>query len=396
MPYFVSGLIQKPESLMALTADEAVHKRGIDLRIKHEVIRINRANRTVTVRDLANNRAFDQEYAMLVIGTGAHAIVPDLPGVSLEGIFTMKRYQDGLDLKRFVETSKPRRGVIVGSGYVGVEVAEAFGRLGMDVAVVEAMPRVMTVMDEDMSALVAEEMIKNNIKLYTGNKVVGFSGSGKLHEVLLDDGSAIEADVAMLSIGVAPNSSLAGDAGLELGERNAIKASRFQKTSDPHIYAAGDCCTAYHRILKQDVFIPLGLTANRQGRVCGGNIVAELTGKELQEFPGIMGTAITKLFDLEIAKTGIGHSEIERYHLAGIKSVAIKANNLPEYYPGSSNLWVKICFDEASGVILGGQIIGRGGSALRLDTLVAAISAGMTLNDLYSLDTAYAPPFAPV
>jgi len=381
---------------MALTADEAIHKRGIDLRIRHEVIHIDRINRAVTARDLTNNKTFYQEYERLVIGTGAHALVPNMPGISLNGVFTLKGYQDGLDLKRFVESSKPRRAVIVGSGYVGVEVTEAFGRLGMEVAVVEALPRVMNIIDEEMSALVAEEMIKNNIRLYTGKKVVGFSGSGKLNKVLLDDGNAIEADVAMISIGVAPNSSLAEDAGLELGERKAIKTSRFQKTSDPHIYAAGDCCTAYHKILKQDVFIPLGLTANRQGRACGENIVAELSGKELQEFPGILGTAITKLFDLEIAKTGIGQSEIERYHLTGIKSVVIKARNLPSYYPGSSDVWVKIYFTEASEVIVGGQVLGSGGSALRLDTIVAAISAGMTLNDLYSLDTAYAPPFAPV
>ena len=257
-------------------------------------------------------------------------------------------------------------------------------------------PRIMTIMDEDMSELVADEMTRNRVKIITGKKVVGFRGSRRVEKVILDGGDSVDADCVVLSIGVVPNSELAAGAGLELGERNAIKTDRFQKTSDPSIFAAGDCCTAYHRVLKQDVYIPLGLTANRQGRMCGGNLVAELAGKELRPFPGIIGTAITKVFDLEVGKTGIGRLDIERYKLAGISSVAIKAGNLPGYYPGSTDMWVKIYFEQASKVIVGGQIIGRGGSAMRLDTLVAAVSTGMTLDDLYSLDMAYAPPFAPV
>ncbi|MGO9147801.1 MAG: FAD-dependent oxidoreductase [Desulfomonilia bacterium] len=396
MPYYVSGLIHNQEKLLAITAEEAIHKRGIDLRVLHEVLRIERAGKMVSVRELAGGKTFDQEYGKLVIGTGARAIVPDLPGIGLAGIFTMKQFQDGLDLKKFVESTKPYRAVIVGGGYIGVEVAETFRKLGIEVTLVEALPRVMTIMDDDMSGHVAEEMLENNVKILTGKKVIGFEGLEKVQKVLLDDGSALEADVVLLSIGVAPNSALAADAGLELGERKAIKTDRFLTTSDPDIYSAGDCSTAYHRILKRDVFIPLGLTANRQGRMCGENLVAELTGNERKPFPGIIGTAITKVFDLEVGKTGIGQSDIEHYKLTGIRSVAIQAKNLPGYYPGSSDLWVKIYFDDASKVIVGGQIIGKGGAAMRLDTLVAAITAHMTLDDLYSLDMAYAPPFAPV
>jgi len=381
---------------MALTPEEATNKRGIDLRIRHEVTRINRENARVAVRDLLSGNIFEQEYRKLVIATGARAIVPDLPGIGLAGIFTMKEYQDGLDLRNFVEDAKPRRAVIIGGGYIGVEVSESFSRLGMEVTLVEALPRVMTILDEDMSELVAGEMTKNGVKILTGKKVVGFHGTESLQKVLLDDGSTLDADVALLSIGVTPNSSLAAEAGLELGERKAIRTDRHLKTNDPDIYAAGDCCTAYHRLLKQDVFIPLGLTANRQGRMCGENIAAELTGKGLNSFPGILGTAITKVFDLEIGKTGIGHADIERYSLTGISSVAIKARNLPGYYPGSTDMWVKIYYEDDSKVIVGGQIIGKGGSAMRLDTLVAAITAMMTLDDLYSLDMAYAPPFSPV
>ena len=396
MPYYVSGLIHKSDQLMALSPEEAINKRGIDLKVRHEVIHIDRQVKKVTVRELETGNTFEQEYEKLIIACGARAIRPDLPGIELPGIFTLKNFQDGLDLKRFIEHEKPTRAVIIGGGYVGVEVAEAFGALGMEVSVIEALPRIMAIMDEDMSSLVADEMTKNLVKIITGKKVVGFRGSGRIEKVILDGGDSVDADCVILAMGVAPNSELAAGAGLELGERNAIKTDRFQKTSDPDIFAAGDCSTAYHRVLNFDVFIPLGLTANRQGRMCGENLVAELAGNEQKPFPGIIGTAITKVFDLEAGKTGIGRFDMERYKLAGISTVAIKARNLPGYYPGSTDMWVKIYFHEASKVIVGGQIIGKGGSAMRLDTLVAAVSAGMTLDDLYSLDMAYAPPFAPV
>ncbi len=396
MPYYVSGLIHKSDQLLALSPEEAINKRGIDLKVRHEVTHVDRPGKRVTVHDLMTGKIFEQEYEKLIMATGARAIRPSLPGIELSGIFTLKEFQDGLDLKRFIEQEKPIRGVIIGGGYIGVEISEAFGALGMEVSVIEALPQIMTIMDEDMSKHVADEMTGNRVKIITGKKVVGFEGEGRVRKVILDGGDSVDADCVVLSIGVIPNSELAAGAGLELGERNAIKTDRFQKTSDPDIFAAGDCSTAYHRVLKQDVFIPLGLTANRQGRICGENLVAELAGNDQKSFPGIIGTAITKVFDLEVGKTGIGRFDIERYKLSGINSVTIKAGNLPGYYPGSTDMWVKIYFNEDSKVIVGGQIIGKGGSAMRLDTLVAAVTAGMTLDDLYSLDMAYAPPFAPV
>jgi NADPH-dependent 2,4-dienoyl-CoA reductase/sulfur reductase-like enzyme len=396
MPYYVSGLIHKSDQMIALSPDEAVHKRGIELFTNHEATRIDRAAKTVTVRDLATGSTFEQDYGKLVFAAGARAIRPDLNGIGLPGVFTLKEFQSGLDLKAYIEHEKPTRGVVVGGGYVGVEVAEAFGRLGMEVTVVEALPRLMTIMDEDMSAIIAHEMENNYVKILTGMKVAGFGGKDRVRSVVLEDGSSVEADCVVVSVGVAPNSELAAQAGLDLGERGAVLVDRFQLTSDPDIYAAGDCCTAYHRVLKRDVYIPLGLTANRQGRICGENISAELKGKPRNAFPGILGTAVTKVFDLEIGKTGIGETEILRYNLSGYGSAVIKAKNLPEYYPGSADLWVKIYFDKGSKAVAGGQVVGTGGAALRIDTLAAAVTAGMTLDDLYGIDAAYAPPFAPV
>lgn len=396
MPYYVSGQIQDQEDLIALHPEDAIHKRGINLKTSHEALGINREAKTVSIRDIASDKTFDQEYAKLVIATGARAIMPPIPGIDLAGVFPMKEFQDGIDLKEFIEEKKPKRGVIIGGGYIGVEVSEAFKRVGMQVTLIEALPRIMTIMDEDMSEIVSAEIQHNGVKISTSKKVVGLEGDEQVQAVLLDDGSLVEADCVLVSIGVAPRSEIAAQAGLELGQRKAILVDRYLRTSDPDIFACGDCSTVYHRLLCQPVFIPLGLTANRQGKMCGENIVSELNSKNLKPFPGIIGTAITKVFDLEVSKTGLGTTDIERYGLRHINSVKIKAKNLPGYFPGASDLWVKLFFEEDSKVIVGGQIIGKTGSALRINTLVAAISKGMRLDELYTLDTAYAPPFSPV
>ncbi|HPI92399.1 MAG TPA: FAD-dependent oxidoreductase [Deltaproteobacteria bacterium] len=368
----------------------------MDLKTRHEALSINRETRTVMVRNLENGTYIEQEYGTLVLATGARAIVPDMAGMDLPGVFPLKEFQDGIDLKTFLENQKPGKAAIIGGGYIGVEVAEAFRRRGMEVTVVEALPRVMAVMDDDMSLLVDAELRKNGVGVVTGRRVVGLEGDTQVRSVRLDDGTSVDADCVLVSIGVAPNSDIAAKAGLELGPRGAILVDRYQRTSDPDIFGAGDCCTVYHRLLCRDVFIPLGLTANRQGRMCGENIVSQTRGEKLKPFPGVVGTAVTKIFGLEIARTGIGATEIDRYRLGHISSVTIRAKTLPAYFPGTSDITVKLFFEDDSRVIVGGQIVGGQGSALRINTVVAAATSGMRLDELYSLDTAYAPPLSPV
>jgi len=366
------------------------------LKTRHEAISIDRDHKTVTIRNLTDEVTFEQAYEKLVIATGARAIIPDMPGIRLKGVFPMKEFQDGIDIKAFIEEKKPKRAVIIGGGYIGVEVAESFAHLGMKVTIVEALDRIMAIMDEDMSELVATELKKNGVDIVTSTKVVGMEGDERVKAVLLEDETTIAADCVLVSIGVSPSSEIAQNAGLDLGPRKAILVDRYLRTSDPDIYAAGDCSTVFHRLMCEPVFIPLGLTANRQGRMCGENIVAELAGTKLKPFPGIIGTAVTRAFDLEIAKTGLGQTDIDRYNLKHISSVKIKARNLPGYFPGSSEIWVKIYFEEETRVIVGGQIIGKAGSALRINALVVAVTQGMRLDEIYALDTAYAPPFSPV
>jgi len=348
------------------------------------------------VKNLRTSRFEEEEYGVLVLATGARAVMPPLDGIDLPGVFPLKEFKDGVDLKTFLDNQKPRKAVIMGGGYIGVEVAESFRRLGMDVAIVEAAPRLMTVMDAEMSPFVEKALGAGGVEVVTGRKVAALEGDTQVRAVRLDDGSAIEAGCVLVSVGVAPNSELAQKAGLELGERGAIRVDRYQRTSNPDIFAAGDCCTVFHRALCRDVYIPLGLTANRQGRICGENVAAVLKGGMFVPFPGVVGTAVTRVFDLEVAKTGIGSVEIERYDLRHVSSSAISARTLPGYFPGSSEIRVKLFFEHDTGVVVGGQIVGGPGSALRINTVVAAITSRMRLDELYTLDTAYAPPISPV
>ncbi len=396
IPYYISGQIRNHEELIALAPEDAIYKRGINLKTGHEVISVNPEARTVTVKNQGDGSSFEQEYEELVLAAGARSIIPPIPGIDLPGVFPLKEFQNGIDLRAFLDSRKPEKAVIIGGGYIGVEMAESFRGAGLDVALIEAMPRVMSIMDDEMSLLADHELRKNGIEVILGRKVVGLEGDQQVRAVRLDDGSSVAADCVLLSIGVTPNSDIAAKAGLELGPRGAIHVDRYQRTSAPHIFGAGDCCTVYHRLLCQDVFIPLGLTANRQGKLCGENIVLQTKGEKLKPFPGIIGTAVTRVFGLEIAKTGIGQIEIDRYDLKHISSATIKATTLPGYFPGSAEIWVKLFFEDDSRVIVGGQIVGGPGSALRINTVVAAATQGMRMDELYTLDTAYAPPISPV
>ncbi len=381
---------------MALHPEDAVHKRGIDVRTLHEVVSIDRGSRLVTVKDLRTGRFAEEEYGVLVISTGARPVVPEIEGMDLPGVFFLKAFQDGIDLKAFIANQKPKNAVIMGGGYIGVEMAESFAKTGMDVTVVEAAGRVMPVMDPEMSALVEDALLKGGVKVITGRKVTALEGDVAVRSVVLDGGGALDAKCVLVSVGVAPNSGIAAKAGLALGPRDAVLVDRYQRTSDPDIFAAGDCCTVYHRALCKDVYIPLGLTANRQGRICGENVAALLKGGMFRPFPGVVGTAVTRVFDLEVARTGIGTAEIERYGLRHVGSTVIKARTLPGYFPGSSDIVVKLFFENETGVLVGGQIAGGPGSALRINVIAAAVTMRMRVDELYTLDTAYAPPISPV
>lgn len=396
MPLYLAGEISDYQKLIALKPYEIKEIRKIDLRLFHKVLSIDKKNKSVTVQDLTSNQTFTQQYEKLVIATGSQSIKPNLPGSNLGGIFTLKTLDDAIAINDFIKGKKPRKAAIIGAGFIGIEVAESFVKRGMQVDLIEAAPRILSVMDEEMSLLTSKELEKNNVTLWVNEKVSGFEGSPSVKKVLLESGKTIESELVLLSIGVLPNTALAKDAGIELGERGAILTDLYQKTSVSDIFAAGDCSTIFHNLLKKPVYIPLALGANRQGRLCGENISAELNHQSLKPFPGIIGTSMTKCFNLEIGKTGLGESEISRNSLEGIRSTSIEYVAKAGYYPEHSKIWVKLFYDTVTHIIVGGQIVGQNGSVLRLDVLSAAISQKMTLENLYELDMGYCPPFSPV
>lgn len=396
MPYVLSGEIETTDKLAVLKPEAAREKRGIDLRIRHEVTAIDRDASVVTVTDLESGTSVQQEYERLIIATGARAIMPDIPGSDLDGVFPLKELGDSYALNEFVAHREPRTAVVIGGGYIGIEAAEAFRTRGLEVTVVEALPRILNIVDPEMSDLAREELAANGVRVITDVAVAEIEGDSRVSGVVLADGQRVAADVVLMSVGVKPNSEIAAAANLELGDRGAVEVDQYLRTTDPRIYAAGDCATVPHAVLGRTVHIPLALGANRQGRVAGENIVAELTGEPLNTFPPILGSAVIKVFDGEVAKTGIGQAEIDRFGLEEVKSVMIRSHTLAGYYPGAGPLHVKLFYHAHSKKLLGGQLFGSGRSVLRIDTLVAAISAGMRVDDLYNLDLAYAPPFSPV
>ncbi|HOJ50795.1 MAG TPA: FAD-dependent oxidoreductase [Spirochaetota bacterium] len=398
MPFYVSGEIKDYNKLIVLKPEKAESERGINLKLRHEALYIDPKEKIVGVKNLENKEDFAISYDKLVIATGSSAIVPDIDGIDANGVFVLKELIDGIKINNYIEEKKPKKSIIIGGGFIGVEVAESFVKRGMDVTILEAAPRILTVLDEDFSKIAEDSIVKNSVNIIKNAKIkkINKNREGYVSEVVLESGEKIETELVLVSIGVKPNSELAKNAGLELGERDAILVDRFLRTSDENIFAAGDCATVYHKLLDKDLYIPLALGANRQGRMCGENIAAIIKGEKVEEFPGIIGTSMTKTFDLEIAKTGIGENEIKKYNLKDIESTDIKYFAKAGYYPQRSKIWVKLYFNTKNKKIVGAQIIGNDGSALRIDTVVASIYMGATVDDLYSMDLGYCPPFSPV
>lgn len=389
LPYLVAGFVAEPSRLVARTP-EAHRRNGIDVRLHSEVIGIDLAQQQVIVVDHEAKREYRESFDRLVIATGARPRSLSVPGRDAEGIFTIHSLDEALALANWLESQRPRSAVIVGGGYVGLEMAEAFITRGLQTTLLEAAPHVMALLDSDMAELVERELQQGGVRLVLGAPVEGFeTRHGRVTGVITPVGT-FEAEVVVLGIGVEPNSELARDAGIVLGDRNAIHVDERCRTSAPGVWAAGDCADAYHRLLGRSIYFPLGTTANKQGRVCG----LDLAGREAR-FPGIVGTAITRFRETEIARTGLTEREARA---AGFQVVAaqVRSTTRSGYFPGATWMTVKMVAEEPTGRLLGAQIVGGSGAGKRIDTVATALTAGMTLDEFIYLDLAYAPPFSPV
>ncbi len=388
LPYFIGGQIPTPEQLIVRTPEQFA-KAGIEAHVRHEVIDVDVEARTVTVRDLDGGREFQDRWDELLITTGASAVRPPIEGLDLPGIFTLRTVEDGIAVKEWIKTKKPRRAVVVGGGYIGLEMVEALSANGMAVDVVEMLPQVLPNMDEEIARTVEKELEKQGVGIYLESPVQSFEGDGRVQRIHAGS-HTIEADLVLFSVGARANIPMAEKAGVTIGASGAIAVDDHQRTSVPHVWAAGDVAEAYHRVLGRPAYIPLGTTANKQGRIAGSNIAG---GDEI--FHGIVGTAVVKVFDLEVARTGLSEREAADNGL-DFFAVSIDAPSRAHYMPTHPPIHVKLIVEKGTGRLLGGQMVGEEAVSKRIDVLAAALHAGWTVDELSRLDMSYAPPFAPV
>lgn len=388
IPYWIGGVVDGPDALIARTPAE-FGKAGIEVRTRHEVTGIDLSARQVTVRDLDAGREIREGFDELVYAAGASPVRPSWAQVPDRGVFGVQTLEDGSALRAWLDTEKPESAVVIGGGYIGIEMAEALINRGLRVTLVERSEQPMGTVDPDMGALVAESIRGLGIDLRTGVTVEGLEASGGRITAVVTDAGSLPAGVVVIGLGVRPNVALAEAAGIPLGSTGGLRTDLRQRVAEG-VWAAGDCVEVHHRVSKRQVHVPLGTHANKQGRVAGINI-----GGGYATFPGIIGTAVTKLCDLEVARTGLSSREAEQ---AGFVTVTatVESTNRAGYFPGAVPMTVKVIAERGTGVLLGAQIVGRAEAAKRIDAFAVAVWNRMTVSEMTALDLGYAPPYAPV
>jgi NADPH-dependent 2,4-dienoyl-CoA reductase/sulfur reductase-like enzyme len=360
------------------------------VKILHEVFEIDTAGRKVHVRDLKSGRAAWESYEQLLIATGAVPICPDLPGSDAVDICGVSTLESGLAIRKRLDAGGVKKGVIVGGGYIGLEMAEALVRQGLEVSLISRPAQVMGTLDEDMGALVSQALRDIGVTLYLEEELTAFETTAGNVTGIVTDRRTLPADIVILGLGVRPNTELASAAGIPLGENGSIRVNDRMETGIAGIWAAGDCAESFHLVSRKPFYVALGTVANRQGRVAGINL-----GGGYATFTGVLGTAVSKICQVEVARTGLQETDLKALGIEWVSAV-IKSRTKAGYYPGSGEITVKVLAEKGSGRLLGGQIVGMEGSAKRIDTLATALHAGFTVEEMINLDLGYAPPFSPV
>lgn len=388
LPYYIGGVIEDPDALTLQTPESFWKRFQIEMRVRHEVTAINPEKQTVKVKNLNTGETFEESYDKLLIATGAKSVWPDLPGIRSEKLFTLRTVEDTFRIREFVEKNQPKSVVLAGGGYIGLELAENFREMGMDVTIVQRPKQLMNPLDSDMAAFVHGKMRSRGVKLMLGHGVTGFEENQKGIRVFLKDGETLEADMAILAIGVTPDSHLAREAGLELGLKGSIVVNDRMETSAPNIYAAGDAVEVKHYITGEKALISLAGPANRQGRIAADNICGGDS-----RYPGSQGSSVLKVFDMTVTATGINERTAKSLGIDYDKVYLSPANHAG-YYPGGKLMTMKVIFEKKTWKLLGAQIVGYEGVDKRIDVLATAMYAGITALQLKELDLAYAPPYS--
>lgn len=388
MPYNIADPVRQIDDLIVRHAHVFREQQKIDLRTDHRVESIDRINKTVTGSALEGTR-FSIPYDKLLIATGASPIIPDIEGTDLPGVMALKYLTDGRRIKDFINSNNVKKVVIIGMGYIALEMCEALRARDIEVDMVKPRKIFIPWMAEELSTVVRKEIEAHDVGINMGHRIerIEASGSNSLNVVCSD--LNIECQMVLAAIGVKPNSELASDAGLDLGPSNSISVDRMMRTSDENIYSAGDCADAYNVITEQKAWVPLALRANRAGWAVGDNV----TGKNV-ELEGIVGSEVFKVFDLEVARTGLSTAEAEKAGFEPVETV-VKTRSRAHAHPGSKTIFLHVVGDRKSGRLLGMQIVGKEGAVHRIKAAAVALHQKMTVEEFSQCDFPYAPPFSP-
>ena len=392
LPYFVGGEIAEQDQLLVQTPQSLKARFNLDVRVNTEVIAINRAARRVRIRELTTSRESEEPYDALVLSTGAAPLKPPIPGIDRPNHFTLRNIPDVEKIMAWSKDCQGCRAVVVGGGYIGLEMAEQLQRRRFRVTVVEALPQVMAPLDPEMAAWLHAELRANGVELHLNDPVTAFEAPtdrepARASIVVLKSGKHLPADSVVLGLGVKPEDGLARSAGLEIGERGGIRVNEHLQTSDPHIWAVGDAIEVRDGVTGQWSLIPLAGPANRQGRIAADNIFGRPS-----RYESTWGTAILRLFNLTAGCTGANEKCLRKAGLP-YQAIHLHPNSHAGYYPGAEPIALKILFAPDTGKLLGAQAVGHDGVDKRIDVLATALKAGMTVHDLAELELAYAPPY---
>jgi CoA-dependent NAD(P)H sulfur oxidoreductase len=389
MPYVFGGQVDSLSDLIRYRPEDFRKERNIEVLTRCNAEELNVSSQSLEVRDLSSKESRRYYYDYLVLATGARPVRPSIEGVDLSGVFTLRHMPEARAIDSYLKSESPGKAVIIGASYLGLEMAEALRLRGMDVMVIEKSTHILKTFSGELRYELERELQSQGVELRLNESVSAIEGKTKVERVICSSG-AIKADMVIFGTGVKPDTDLARSGGLRLGATGAIAVKETQQTNIPNVYVAGDCCEAYHLVMDRPAYIPLGTTANRQGRVAGINV-----GGGHEKFKGIVGTAVVKVFNLEAASTGLS---IDSAPEAGFLPRVVQSHSISRagYYPGAQRIDTEIIYDERTGRLLGAQMLGKEGVAKRIDVFATALYARMKVEDLLQLDLSYAPPFAPV
>lgn len=387
LPYYIGGIIEERDALLVQTVQGMSKKFNMDIRVLSEVIKIDPSRKKITVKNLKSNEIYEESYDILVLSPGASPIKPPIPGINeAANLFTLRNIPDTDAIKSFVDDKKPKSAIVIGGGFIGVEMAENLHHKGIHVTLVEAADQIMGPIDYEMASILHNHIKAQGVDLVLGDGVKSFENQGK--KLVLQSGREIETDLIIFAIGVRPESQLAKDAGLKVGERGGIQVNEYLKTSDEYIYAMGDAIEVVDFISGKPTMIPLAGPANKQGRIVANNICGKI-----EKYTGTIGTSVAKVFDMTVASTG-NNEKVLKARGVKYEAIHIHPGSHAGYYPGAFPISIKMLFDPIDGKILGAQAVGYDGVEKRIDVIATAIAGNMTAMDLKELELSYAPPFS--